>query len=234
MIGTGLESVGRVWRLEADSGIRIFIEVADEWGGSGREESKLDLHPSERARVAGRKNAKERLTIGLLVNADGSHAFRPLVISKSKRPHDFLPDFDPDALCNWRNNAKGWMTAPGLTTGGGGVAPLAIDLDGEIDDVGILIDRLGLGPSAMPAADFMAIDLGQLTCAKPGEDPLAHEPATTYSAASWEAPATMEAVYNDDNPASREARRTARAACEILFGYARATCITPLRVVRAL
>ncbi|CAI5521063.1 unnamed protein product [Closterium sp. Naga37s-1] len=102
-----------------------------------------------------------------------------------------------------------------------------IDLDGEIDDVGILIDRLGLGPSAMPAADFVAIDNGQPTCAEPGEDPLADEPASAYSAASWEAPTSMEAVYNDDNPASREARRYARAACEMLIGYARATSITP-------
>ncbi|CAI5982777.1 unnamed protein product [Closterium sp. NIES-64] len=332
-----------------------------------------------RSRVVGRKIPKERLTVGLLVNADGSHAFRPLVISKSKRPHDFRPDFDPDALCYRRNNAKGWMTAPlfthfmeqlnaamfaeerhivilldnasshvlktegaetedlfgfrtrslsnlrlvflppnttcfvhpldqgliammkaryrqhwleavvakwvdggatghfarykpnlrdvlawlldawmnistrtiqrcwwrteclplawalslshvgaaGLTPGGRGVVPLAIDLDGEIDDVGILIDRLGLGPSAMPAADFVAIDNGQPTCAEPGEDPLADEPASAYSAASWETPTGMEAVYNDDNPASREARRYARAACEMLIGYARATNITP-------
>ncbi|CAI5472942.1 unnamed protein product [Closterium sp. Yama58-4] len=43
----------------------------------------------------------------------------------------------------------------------------------------------------------------------------------------WEAPANMQAVYDDSNPASREARRTARAACEMLIGYARATCITP-------
>ncbi|CAI5977669.1 unnamed protein product [Closterium sp. NIES-64] len=291
-----------------------------------------------RSRVAGRKIPKERLTVGLLVNADGSHAFRPLVISKSKRPHDFRPDFDPDALCYWRNNAKGWMTAPlfthfmeqlnaamfaeerhivilldnasshgliammkaryrqhwleavvakwvdggatgnfarykpnlrdvlawlldawmnistrtiqrcwwrteclplawalslshvgaaGLTPGGRGVAPLAIDLDGEIDDVSILIDRLGLGPSAMPAAEFVAIDNGQPTCVESGEDPLADEPASAYSAASWETPTSMEAVYNDDNPASREARRYARAACEMLIGYARATSITP-------
>ncbi|CAI5997742.1 unnamed protein product [Closterium sp. NIES-65] len=59
-----------------------------------------------------RKVSKERLTVAFLVNADGSHAFRPLVISKAKRPHDFRPDYDPEALCYWRHNAKGWMTAP--------------------------------------------------------------------------------------------------------------------------
>ncbi|CAI5953840.1 unnamed protein product [Closterium sp. NIES-64] len=46
-------------------------------------------------RVAGRKEVKDRLTVGFLVNADGSHSFRPLVISKAKRPHDFRPSFNP-------------------------------------------------------------------------------------------------------------------------------------------
>ncbi|CAI7872652.1 unnamed protein product [Closterium sp. NIES-54] len=39
----------------------------------------------------------------------------------------------------------------------------------------------------------------------------------------WEALAAMQAVYDDTNPTCREARRT---ACEMLIGYARATCIT--------
>ncbi|CAI7911826.1 unnamed protein product, partial [Closterium sp. NIES-53] len=67
------------------------------------------------ARVAGRKSAKERLTVRLLVNADGSHAFRPSVIHKAKRPRDFLPDYDPEELCYSCHNAKGWMTAPLFT-----------------------------------------------------------------------------------------------------------------------
>ncbi|CAI5528564.1 unnamed protein product [Closterium sp. Naga37s-1] len=331
-------------------------------------------------RVAGRKLAKERLTVGLLVNADGSHAFRPLVISKAKRPRDFLPDYDPEELCYWRHNKKGWMTAPlfthfigqlnaamvaedrfivilldnasshalrsddatsedmfgfrtrnfgnirlvflppnttaftqpldqgliattkaryrqhwlravtalwtdngampvmaryrpnmrdviawlsdawmnipvrtiqrcwwrtgcmprswamqlahvgqdGLAAVGNGVnAALPIDLDEDIGDVGLLIARLGLGTSAMPAAAFVALDNDQPTCAEPGEDPLALEPAAGYSDASWEAPTSMQAVYDDDNPESREARRYARAASEMLIGYARATGISP-------
>ncbi|CAI7872656.1 unnamed protein product [Closterium sp. NIES-53] len=62
-----------------------------------------------KGRTAGRKVAKARLTVGFLVNADGPRSFRPLVISKAKRPHDFSPDYDPEELCYWRNNAKGWM-----------------------------------------------------------------------------------------------------------------------------
>ncbi|CAI6010910.1 unnamed protein product [Closterium sp. NIES-65] len=291
------------------------------------------------SRVPGRKLAKERLTVGLLVNADGNHAFRPLIISKSKRPRDFLPDYDPEELCYWRHNKKGWMNAAlfthfigqlnaamvaedrqiailldnasshvlkdddatsedlfgfrtrivgnirlvflppntttftqpldqgliattkaryrqhwlrarcwwrtgcmprswamdlthvgldGLATVGNGVnAALPIDLDEDIGDVGIMIARLGLGSSAMPAAAFVAIDDDHPTCAEPGEDPLALEPPTGYSGASWEAPSNMQAVYDDDNPESREARRYARAASEMLIGYARATGITP-------
>ncbi|CAI5517149.1 unnamed protein product [Closterium sp. Naga37s-1] len=335
-------------------------------------------------RTAGRKIAKERLTVGFLVNADGSRVFKPLVISKARRPHDFRPDYNPEELCFWRNNAKGWMTsslfthyieqldatmyaegrkivvlldnasshtlttegattedmfgfrtralgnvrlvylppnttcftqpldqglismakaryrqhwlraftsmwcADGATTaaarfkpnprlvlewlsdawmnigpraiqrcwwrtgclphvwamslphvgvgngttgtnggatGAGGNAA-DIGLDAEVNDVGLLIDRLCLGPSAM-AADFVNVDANQPTCAEPGEDPLAMEPASAATPEMWEAPANMQAVYDDSNPASREARRTARAACEMLIGYAWATCVTP-------
>ncbi|CAI5523007.1 unnamed protein product [Closterium sp. Naga37s-1] len=286
-------------------------------------------------RTAGRKIAKERLTVGFLVNADGSRVFKPLVISKARRPHDFRPDYNPEEKCFWRNNAKGWMTkalfthyieqldatmyAEGrkivvlldnasshtLTTegvtiedmfgfrtcalgnvrlvpnlrlvldwlhdawmnvgpraiqrcwwrigclphvwamslphvgvgngskgtnggaGGGGANVADIGLDAEVDGVGLLIGQLRLGPSAMAAADFVNVDANQPTCAEPGEDPLAREPASVATPAMWEAPANMQAVYDDSNPASREARRTARAACEMLIGYARATCISP-------
>ncbi|CAI5461993.1 unnamed protein product [Closterium sp. Yama58-4] len=329
--------------------------------------------------VAGRKEAKDRLTVGFLVNADDSHSFRPLLISKAKRPHDFRPDFDPEEFCYWRNSPKGWMTKAvrfylftlfieqlnaamyaedrhivilldnasshvltsrgattedlfgfrtrslsnvrlvylppnttcftqpldqgliamakaryrqhwlraftGRWTADGATSRVArfkpnlrdivawlndawmnialrtiqrcwwrtgclprawamdlphvgddavdagrnvdIGLDEEIGDVGILIDRLGLGSSAMPAAALVAIDDNQPTCAEPGEDPLATEPPTAPSAEMWEAPATMEAVYEDSNPESREARHYARAASEMLIGYVKATGITP-------
>ncbi|CAI5929940.1 unnamed protein product [Closterium sp. NIES-64] len=114
---------------------------------------------------------------------------------------------------------------PGV--GGGPTAGGDIGLDDDVNDVGSLIARLGLGPSAMPAGEFVGIDDNQPTCAEPGEDPLAIEPRSEPMAEMWEAPASMQVVYDDSNPATREARRTARAACEMLIGYARATCITP-------
>ncbi|CAI5470684.1 unnamed protein product [Closterium sp. Yama58-4] len=53
------------------------------------------------ARLPGRKVSKDRLTVAFLVNADGSHVFRPLVISKARRPHDFRPDYDPEAVSSF-------------------------------------------------------------------------------------------------------------------------------------
>ncbi|CAI5960150.1 unnamed protein product [Closterium sp. NIES-64] len=111
--------------------------------------------------------------------------------------------------------------------GGGGANVADIGLDAEVDGVGLLIDHLRLGPSAMAAADFVNVDANQPTCAETGEDPLAREPASAATPAMWEAHAKMQAVYDDSNPASREAHRTARAACEMLIGYSRATCISP-------
>ncbi|CAI5983695.1 unnamed protein product [Closterium sp. NIES-64] len=137
--------------------------------------------------------------------------------------------------CRWRTECmpRSWamdlahVGLDGLAAVGNGVnAALPIDLDEDIGDVGLMNARLSLGPSAMPAAAFVAIDDDWPTCAEPGEDPLALEHAAGYSYASWEAPTAMQVVYDDDNPESREARRCAQAASEMLVGYARATDIT--------
>ncbi|CAI5476335.1 unnamed protein product [Closterium sp. Yama58-4] len=307
-------------------------------------------------RVARRKNAKERLTVAFLVNADGSHVFRPLVIFMAARPHDFRPDYDPEPLCYWWNNKKGWMTAPLFThfieqvsaamfaekchivilldnasnhvlqsetatsedifgfrtpsisnvtlvyllpnttsftqpldqgmiatvkaryrahwlkaftaywkeIGGTSTAmrrfrptlrdvlewlsdawmsigertiqrcwwrtgclPLSwqldlahvgepgdegeaeIELDEDIRDVGVLIDRLALGPSAMLAAEFVTVDNYEPTSAEPSKDPLATEPESDTARSSWEAPLDVMAVCED-----------ARSACKMLIGYA--------------
>ncbi|CAI5956220.1 unnamed protein product [Closterium sp. NIES-64] len=296
-------------------------------------------------RMARRKIPKDRLTVGLLVNADGSHSFRPLVISKAKRTHDFRPTITlmrsivilmdnasshvlksegaetedlfgfrtrklsnlrivylpPNTTCftqpldqgiietakaryrahwlsaftaqwagatsamaRYRPNLRNvlawlldaWMNierrtiqrcwwrtvclprawemqlehvrngdASGNGAAGGNGGPT--ELDEAVGDVGILIDRLGLGPSAMPAAEFVRVDENQPTCAEPGEDPLAMEPPNVPAPEMWEALASMQAVYDDANLACREARRYARAASEMLIGYAKATGITP-------
>ncbi|CAI5953210.1 unnamed protein product [Closterium sp. NIES-65] len=79
----------------------------------------------------------------------------------------------------------------------------------------------------MSAAEYVAIDEDQLTCAETSEDPLAGEPGAGMVAELWEAPTTMQAVYEEGDPVSHEVRRTARAACEMLIGYARVTSIIP-------
>ncbi|CAI5518112.1 unnamed protein product [Closterium sp. Naga37s-1] len=120
----------------------------------------------------------------------------------------------------------GFLHVEGGNVGNGTAAGNVDDigLDAEVHDVGVLIDRLCLGSGAMAVEEFVAID--DTTCAEPGEDPLATEPQVAPAGDMWEALATMQAVYDDTNPTCREARRTARAACEMLIGYARATCIT--------
>ncbi|CAI5959314.1 unnamed protein product [Closterium sp. NIES-64] len=134
--------------------------------------------------------------------------------------------------CWWRTGClpRAWaMELPHVEPGFGGGPTVGgdIGLDDDVNDVSSLIDRLGLGPSAMPAQEFVGIDENQPRCAEPGDDPLAIEPQSEPTAEMWEAPASMQVVYDDNNPATREASRTARAACEMLIGYARATCITP-------
>ncbi|CAI5956243.1 unnamed protein product [Closterium sp. NIES-64] len=326
-------------------------------------------------RIPGRKVSKERLTVAFLVNADGSHVFRPLVISKAKRPHDIRPDYDSESLCYWRHNAKGWMTSPlfthfisqlnaamyaegrkivllldntsshmlrselawseivcgmrttcmsnvrlvflppnttaftqpldqgiiatvkaryrqhwlrafsALWNGDGATSAVArfrpnlrdvlawlsdawtsvgartiqrcwwrtgclslswsleltqvhddepspavypdIELDDDIDDVGTFISGLALGNAAMTAAEYVAIDDDEPTCAEGAAGQPTTEPEAGLEVELWHAPTTMQAVYDDADPVCREARRTARAACEMLIGYARATCITP-------
>ncbi|CAI6000747.1 unnamed protein product [Closterium sp. NIES-64] len=329
--------------------------------------SVLPRRTYSNGRIPGRKLSKERLTVAFLVNADGSHVFRPVVISKAKRPHDFRPDYDPESLCYWRHNAKGWMTSPlnaamyaenrkilvlldnasshmlrsqlawsenvcgmrttcmsnvrlvflppnttaftqpldqgiiatvraryrqhwlraftalwngeGATTAVArfrpnlrdvlawlsdawmsvgertiqrcwwrtGCLPLSwslelshvhddeptpavypdIELDDDIDDVGTLISGLALGNAAMTAAEYVAIDDGEPTSAEGAEGQPPNEPESGVDAELWQAPTTFPAVYDDADPVCREARRTARAACEMLIGYARATRITP-------
>ncbi|CAI5938927.1 unnamed protein product [Closterium sp. NIES-65] len=301
------------------------------------------------ARIPGRKVSKDRLTVAFLVNADGSHVFRPLVISKARRPHDFRPDYDPEALCYWRHNAKGWMTSslfthfisqlnaamyaerrhiavlldnasshmlrdecawseivcgmrttclsnaryrqhwlqaftalwnddgatsvvarwrPNLRDVLGwlsdawmsvgartiqrcfwrtGCLPLSwslelthvhdddptphaypdIELDDDIDNVGELICGLGLGAGAMTAAEYVAIDEGEPTCAEAAAGTSPDDADVGLVAELWRAPTTMQAVYDDNDPIGREARRTARAASEMLIGYARAVNVTP-------
>ncbi|CAI7756538.1 unnamed protein product [Closterium sp. NIES-53] len=62
--------------------------------------------------TAGVKTAKDRLTIAFICNVDSSETFRPMVISKVRRPRDFTNNrFDPEPYVYWRYNKRGWMTS---------------------------------------------------------------------------------------------------------------------------
>ena len=62
------------------------------------------------APVRGTKKNKDRVTIALCANADGTHKLKPLVIGKAKRPRCFAKDFDPNIYVAYYSNAKAWMT----------------------------------------------------------------------------------------------------------------------------
>ena len=61
-------------------------------------------------RRSGTKNAKDRITILLCVNASGTHKLKPLVIGKSLKPRCFK-NFDPSHYATYTSNKKAWMTS---------------------------------------------------------------------------------------------------------------------------
>ncbi|CAI5951103.1 unnamed protein product [Closterium sp. NIES-65] len=75
-----------------------------------------------------------------------------------------------------------------------------IELDDEIGDVGTLISELGLGHGAMTTAEYIAIDDGEPTCAEHAADQMTTEPDAGMVVEQWEAPTTMQAVYEDAGP----------------------------------
>ncbi|CAI5463004.1 unnamed protein product [Closterium sp. Yama58-4] len=60
-------------------------------------------------RIACRKIPKERLTVGFIINAEGTPLWRALIISKAKKPYDFCSDWDPEPYYYLRSNEKRWM-----------------------------------------------------------------------------------------------------------------------------
>jgi len=60
-------------------------------------------------RLSGRKKNKERLSIALCANADGSHKLNPLVIGKSAKPRCFKGVRIQNLAMTYRSNAKAWM-----------------------------------------------------------------------------------------------------------------------------
>ena len=59
--------------------------------------------------LTGRKVNKERLSIALCVNTDGSHKLKPLVIGKYQRSRCFKNIKIQNMPMTYCNNAKAWM-----------------------------------------------------------------------------------------------------------------------------
>lgn len=57
----------------------------------------------------GTKQFKDRITVSLCVNADGSDFIKPMVIGKSANPRCFK-DFNREAYVQYYSNKKAWMT----------------------------------------------------------------------------------------------------------------------------
>jgi hypothetical protein len=60
-------------------------------------------------RIAGRKLNKERLTVALCANADGSHKLDPFIIGKYQKPRCFKNVNINNIPMMYRHNAKAWM-----------------------------------------------------------------------------------------------------------------------------
>jgi DDE superfamily endonuclease/Tc5 transposase DNA-binding domain len=59
--------------------------------------------------LSGHKKNKERLSVALCANADGSHKLNPLIIGKSAKPRCFKNVRIKNLAMTYRNNTKAWM-----------------------------------------------------------------------------------------------------------------------------
>jgi len=66
-------------------------------------------HSLATQRLAGRKKDKERLSIALCANSNGSHKLKPLIIGKYARPRCFKNVNIFNLQMTYRNNTKAWM-----------------------------------------------------------------------------------------------------------------------------
>ena len=65
--------------------------------------------------VSGTRKCKQRITVALCCNADGTDKLQPLVIAKAARPRCFPKTFDVQSVVQYHHNTKAWMTAAAFT-----------------------------------------------------------------------------------------------------------------------
>lgn len=61
--------------------------------------------------IKGSKHPKDRITLGLCVNALGTEKLLPLIIGKAAKPRCFGKSWNVRELCYYYHNAKAWMNA---------------------------------------------------------------------------------------------------------------------------
>ena len=86
---------------------RDVILNMDETGLFYREYPTSTISSSNRS---GMKASKERITVALCCNANGTIKIKPFIIGKSKMPRCFK-NFQIDKFCYYNSNAKAWMTS---------------------------------------------------------------------------------------------------------------------------
>ena len=61
--------------------------------------------------VKGTKKCKDRISVGLCANADGSEKLVPVLIHKAKKPRCFSSGFNPETFVEYYYNKNFWMTS---------------------------------------------------------------------------------------------------------------------------
>lgn len=61
--------------------------------------------------IEGKKMQKERITLGLCVNATGTDKMKPLIINKALRPRAFGKTWHVSDFVDWFANSSAWMNA---------------------------------------------------------------------------------------------------------------------------
>ena len=73
-------------------------------------------HTYATSSVCGYKQAKDRLTVSVFANADGSHTYGMYIVGKAKRPRTFSKIWCPRQLgVTWTSNNTAWMNKVAFT-----------------------------------------------------------------------------------------------------------------------
>ena len=101
------EGLTKLQGILKDYGLKDIFNV-DEAGLFYRLEANKTLASGP---VKGTKKCKDRISVGLYANADGSEKLVPALIHKAKKPRCFCNGFNPETFVEYYYNKKAWMTS---------------------------------------------------------------------------------------------------------------------------